>query len=319
MKLFWSPEEIAERFPTPILTMGNFDGVHYGHQQIFRRIKERARECGGTAMVLTFDPHPQKILFPEKEFLLINHLNEKIDIIRQIGIEVFICMRFTPAFAAQHPKEFVTSVLVKTLRIHEIYVGYNSRFGQYQQGTPQALTDWGRDLGFSVTIVPPILCNGLPVSSTHIRQLLFDGNVEQAAELLNRPYAVDGEVVHGTQRGSTLLACPTANIDVQHELIPKEGVYVCQTLWRNQRLPGVVNIGTNPTFQSKGRTTVEVHLLDFQQTLYGEQIKVIFLKRLRDEITFSEAQVLKRQIDQDIQAAAAFFRSYTSSVADSVT
>lgn len=310
MKIFSRIETITKAFPVSILTMGNFDGVHRGHQSLFRLVRTRAQQLGGTSLVLTFDPHPQKILFPEKEFFLINHMEEKIEIIRDIGVDVLICLPFTKEFAATDPKRFVREVLVNSLHVHEIYVGYNSRFGRQQRGTPQTLAEWGKEFGFQVTIVPPITWNGIIVSSTKIRQLLMAGEVETAAQLLNRSYAIDGEIVRGTQRGSTLLGYPTANVDVHHELIPKTGVYICRVIWNEQDLPAVVNIGTNPTFQQQDIITVEVHILDFQKNLYGERIKVIFLKRLRNELIFSDPHNLIQQITQDVQAARIHFQNY---------
>ncbi|MBD3307605.1 bifunctional riboflavin kinase/FAD synthetase, partial [candidate division KSB3 bacterium] len=276
MKIFSTLAEIREIFPNPVLTMGNFDGVHFGHQTIFRMVQARAHALQGTSMVITFDPHPQKILCPEQEFYLLNHLDEKIAIIREIGIDVVICMAFTRDFAEQAPEEFVRRVLVETLHIQEMYVGYNSRLGKGQQGSPASLQQWGEQYGFRVTIVPPIIRDGTVVSSTKIRQLIQQGQVAVAARLLNRPYALDGRVVAGTQRGSTLLGYPTANIEIVHELIPKHGVYICQVVWQDHAYPAVVSIGTNPTF-SPARFTIEAHLLDFAGDLYGESIRTRFL------------------------------------------
>ncbi len=311
MQIFSMTEVIAEAFPIPILTMGNFDGVHRGHQHIFRLVKARAQELGGTSLVLTFDPHPQRILFPDKEFYLINLMEEKIEILRAIGIDVLICAAFTREFAAQDPKEFVRNFLVNTLHVQEIYVGYNSRFGKGKQGTPNALSRWGEEFGFRVTIVPPITWNGVTVSSTKIRQFLRQGLVEEAAQLLNRFYALDGEVVPGTQRGSTILGYPTANLAVQHELIPKKGVYIGQVIWKGNTWQAVVSIGTNPTFNQQ-ELTVEVHILNFHENLYGERIKVIFLKRIRDEMVFSHPQHLANQIELDLQTAKAYFQYHDS-------
>ncbi|GAK56901.1 riboflavin biosynthesis protein RibF [Candidatus Vecturithrix granuli] len=306
MKIFSTLQEVTEIFPTPILTMGNFDGVHFGHQHIFRLVCERAQHLQGTSMVLTFDPHPQKILFPDREFFLINHIEEKIEILRQIGIDVLVCMKFTLAFSQQNPKDFVREVLVNTLHVHEIYVGYDSRFGQHQQGDPEALIRWGQFYGFGVTIIPPISKDGSIVSSTKIRQLIREGNLEEASRLLNRPYAIDGRVISGVRRGSTLLGYPTANIEILHELIPKRGVYICRVLWKTYSYSAVVNIGVNPTFHHQ-HTSVEAHLLDFQGNLYGERLKVIFLKRIRDEISFPDHNALAAQIAQDVCTAKAYF------------
>jgi riboflavin kinase/FMN adenylyltransferase len=290
--------------------MGNFDGVHRGHQHIFRCVQERATHVHGTSVVLTFHPHPHKILFPDTECFLINHLEEKINIIRKIGIDVLVCLPFTNAFAALPPKCFVQQTLVDILHVSEIYIGENSRFGLAQKGTPERLVQWGREYGFRVTVVPPIVHHGIVVSSTKIRQFLHEGQVEMATELLNRPYAIDGEVVSGTHRGTTLLGYPTANIDVQHELIPKRGVYICQVYWNGKFFPAVMNIGTNPTFQQEKTTLVEVHLLDFQADIYGQRISVLFLQRLRDELRFSNYQDLIQQIAQDVSNARSYFHSH---------
>ena len=311
MKIFSAREAIAGHLPTPIVTMGNFDGVHFGHQAIFRQIKQRAQELHGTSVVLTFDPHPQKILYPDKEFYLINHREEKIDIIRGIGIDVVICMTFSKEFAAQGPETFIRDVLVGALRVKEVYVGHDSRFGRGQQGSPEMLKYWGEHYGFKAGIVPPIALHGETVSSTKIRQFIQEGKVEKAAEFLVRPYAVDGRVVSGAQRGASLLGYPTANIEVLHELIPKNGVYICHVLWNGQCYQAVANVGMNPTFHVQKRT-VEAHLLDFDGNLYGERIQARFLRRVRDEIAFPNVQALAAKIGEDVRTAKAFFQKYDS-------
>ncbi len=307
MKIFTSFQDIQQPLARPILTMGNFDGVHLGHQHIFRLVQQQARTLHGTSCVLTFDPHPQKVLFPEKEFFLINHMEEKIDIIRSIGIDTLFCVPFTREFAASPPHDFVKYFLVDTLHVREIYIGKNSRFGSGQEGTSEQLARWGQAYGFTVTLVPPIRHDGDMISSTKIRQLLQAGDVARAAEFLDRPYAVDGLVVRGTHRGTTLLGYPTANIDVHHELIPRQGVYICEVKWETTLYPAVINIGTNPTFQQEHAVSVEVHILDFHANLYGQRITVLFHTRLRDELKFSEHQQLIAQIAQDVSEAQTFF------------
>jgi len=302
---------MTETFAAPVVTLGNFDGVHYGHQHIFRLVRERAQQIGGTSIVLTFDPHPQKILHPEREFALLHRMDEKIEIIKSIGIHALFCLRFTQEFATQPPKEFARAVFVEKLRAQEVFVGYDSRFGQGQQGTPEALAQWGREFGFRVTIVPPVTRNGVIVRSTKIRESIRAGAVEEAALLLNRYYALDGNVVTGAYRGATLLGYPTANIHVQHELLPKEGVYIGQIVWQTRALPAVINIGTNPTFRQE-TVSIEAHILDFYGNVYGHHVKAIFLKRLRDEVTFPHPDALIAQITRDVQAAKDFFRAYGS-------
>jgi riboflavin kinase/FMN adenylyltransferase len=311
MRIFSTIDDITEVFPIPILTMGNFDGVHVGHQSVFRLVQQRAQQLHGTSLVLTFDPHPQKILYPEKEFYLINHISEKINIIRDIGIDVLFCIAFTKTFAAQDPEDFVRDVLVDKLRVKEVYVGYDSRFGQGERGSPDKLKTWGRKYDFRTIVVSPITHHGIVISSTKIRQLIRQGQVEQAAQMLNRPYAVDGRVVSGAHRGATLLGCPTANIEVLHELIPKNGVYISHVVWKNHTYQAVVNVGTNPTFHAQ-HITVEAHLLDFEGDLYGERIKALFLARIRDEVAYPTPEALAAQIAQDILAAKAYFDHHES-------
>ncbi len=306
MKIFWDVQAITEPLASPIVTMGNFDGVHAGHQALFRLIHQRAKEVQGTSCVITFDPHPQKVLFPDLELSLLNHLEEKVEIIQAHGIDLLLCMPFTPEFAAQNPRQFVKDVLVDTLHVREIFVGYDGRFGHGRDGSPEMLKLLGNEYGFDVTIMPPIVLNGMVVSSTKIRQFLQEGEVERAADLLNRPYALDGTVVYGTQRGSQLLGFPTANVEVIHELIPKKGVYVCYVQWKQQQFQAVVSVGINPTFRNSP-LTVEAHLLDFDGNLYGEWIQVLFLKRLRDEVAFSTPQALAAQIGADVDAARRYF------------
>ena len=306
MKIFWDVQAITESIPSPIVTMGNFDGVHAGHQALFRRIHQRAKEVHGTSCVITFDPHPQKVLFPEQELSLLNHLDEKIEIIQSYGIDLLLCLPFTPEFAEQAPRKFVQEVLVDALHVQEIYIGYDGRFGRGRDGSPEMLAALGKECGFHVSIIPPVVLNGIVVSSTKIRQCIQDGDVERAAELLNRPYALDGTVVYGTQRGAQLLGFPTANVEVIHELLPKKGVYVCFVRWKQQQFQAVVNVGINPTFRNSP-LTVEAHLLNFDGNLYGEWIHVLFLKRLRDEVAFSTPEALAAQISADVDTARRYF------------
>lgn len=307
MKIIKGLENIQEKFEYPVLTLGNFDGVHLGHQKIFEMVQNRARETGGTSIVLTFDPHPQRVLFPGKEFYLLNTFEEKIRILEDIGIDVVICVAFTREFANKSPYEFVKEVLHEQLDVEEVYVGYDSTFGKGREGSPQELKYLGGKFGFKVAIVPPIALKGKPVSSTRIRELLKEGDVEDAALLLNRRYSIDGEVIRGKAWGKKL-GFPTANLKLHHELIPKDGIYIVQVLWRNKTFKGALNIGTNPTFHD-GKLSIEVHILDFNQNVYGERLKVIFHKRIRDELTFSAVQELIDQIAKDVEVARQYFEN----------
>jgi riboflavin kinase/FMN adenylyltransferase len=315
MKIIKGLENIREKFNAPILTLGNFDGVHLGHQKIFEMVQSRASKVNGTSIVLTFDPHPQRVLFPGKEFYLINTFEEKIHIIKHTGIDVVICVTFTREFANKGPYEFVKEILHEQLDVKEVYVGYDSTFGKGREGDPQELTYLGEKFGFKVVIVPPVTVAGKPVSSTRIRELLREGDVEGAALLLNRRYTIDGEVIRGKALGRTL-GFPTANLKLHHELIPKQGIYIVEVLWRNETFKGALSIGVNPTFRKDATgedyippQSVEVYILDFNQDIYGERLKLTFHKRVRDEVAFQTVHDLIDQISKDVDMTRQYFEN----------
>ncbi len=295
-------------FPLPIMTIGNFDGVHLGHQMIFRTLCQRAREIGGTSLVLTFDPHPLKVLAPERCPVLITPTAKKLSIIRGCGLDVIVCLPFTQALADLTPVAFVEQVLVQTIGIREIYVGYNFAFGRGRQGSIALLQELGLHYGFLVHIIEPIAIAGRVVSSSMIRQWIQQGSVDEAALLLGRLYSIAGTVVEGYQKGREL-GFPTANVRSTDELIPSRGVYAVTVDWRERRYEGVANIGFNPTF---GRTqlSVEIHLFDFAQQLYGEAVEVSFVKKIRDERAFPSVADLVKQIGQDVETAHTLLATY---------
>jgi riboflavin kinase/FMN adenylyltransferase len=287
--------------PRPLMTIGNFDGVHLGHQAIFRTLSQRARAIGGTAVVLTFDPHPLKILAPERCPLLITPTPKKLSIIQGCKLDVVVCLPFTQELADLTPVAFVEQVLVGTIGIQEIYVGYNFAFGKGRQGSIALLQELGNRHGFRVHIIEPISIEGRVVSSSIIRQWIQQGNVDEAALLLGRLYSIAGTVVEGYQKGREL-GFPTANVRSPDELFPGRGVYAVMVDWRDQRHEGVANIGFNPTF---GRTqlSVEIHLFNFSQQLYGEVVEVSFVQKIRDERAFPSVADLVKQIGQDVETA----------------
>jgi riboflavin kinase/FMN adenylyltransferase len=295
-------------FPLPIMTIGNFDGVHLGHQMIFRKLSQRAREIGGTSLVLTFDPHPLKVLAPERCPFLITPTAKKLSIIQGCGLDVIICLPFTQKLASLSPMAFVEHVLVRTIGIREIYVGYNFAFGKGRQGSIALLQELGQDYGFLVHIIEPIAIEGRVVSSSMIRQWLQQGHVDEAARLLGRLYSVTGTVVEGYRKGREL-GFPTANVRSTDELIPSRGVYAVTVDWRGRRYEGVGNIGFNPTF---GRTqlSVEIHLFNFAEQLYGETVEVSFVKKIRDERAFPSVAALVKQISQDVETAHTLLATY---------
>jgi riboflavin kinase/FMN adenylyltransferase len=285
----------------PVMTIGNFDGVHLGHQAIFRTMYQRAREVGGTSIVLTFDPHPLKILAPQRCPLLITPTPKKLSLMRECRIDVIVCLPFTQALANLTPVAFVEEVLVRTIGIREIYVGYDFAFGKGRQGTIALLQELGNRYEFRVHIIEPIAVEGRVVSSSIIREWVQLGSVDEAALLLGRLYSIAGTVVEGYQKGREL-GFPTANVRSTYELIPGRGVYAVVVDWRGQPYEGVANIGFNPTF---GRTqlSIEIHLFNFSQQLYGETVEVSFVKKIRDERAFPSVAELVKQIGQDVEAA----------------
>jgi riboflavin kinase / FMN adenylyltransferase len=287
--------------PKPIMTIGNFDGVHLGHQAIFHALAQRAREIGGTSIVLTFDPHPLKILAPQHCPLLITPTAKKLSIMRRCRLDMVVCLPFTQQVANLTPVAFVEDMLVGTMGIQEIYVGYNFAFGKGRQGTIALLQELGNRHGFRVHILEPIAVAGRVVSSSIIRQWVQQGDVDEAARFLGRLYSIAGTVVEGYQKGREL-GFPTANVSSAYELIPGHGVYAVVVNWRQQHYEGVANIGVNPTF---GRTqlSIEIHLFHFSQQLYGETVEVSFVKKIRDERAFPSIADLVEQIRQDVEVA----------------
>jgi riboflavin kinase/FMN adenylyltransferase len=291
--------------PMPIMTIGNFDGVHLGHQAIFRALCQRAREVGGTSIVLTFDPHPLKILAPQHCPPLITPTAKKLSIMAACKVDVVVCLPFTQELANLTPVAFVEDVLVGTIGIRELYVGYDFAFGKGRQGTIQLLQELGGRHGFGVHIIEPITVHGKVVSSSTIRRWVQQGAVDEAALLLGRLYSIGGTIVEGYQKGREL-GFPTANIRPTCELVAGRGVYAVLVDWQAQRYEGVANIGYNPTF---GRTqlSIEIHLFDFAQQLYGETVEVFFVKKLRDEQAFPSVAALVNQIARDVEAAHTLF------------
>jgi riboflavin kinase / FMN adenylyltransferase len=294
----------------PVMTIGNFDGVHLGHQAIFRSLCQRARVVGGSSIVLTFEPHPLKVLAPQHCPALITPTAKKLSIMQGCGLDMVVCLPFTQELANLTPVAFVEEILVGTIGIREIYVGYNFAFGKGRQGTIALLQELGGRYQFSVHIIEPIAVEGRVVSSSIIRQWVQQGSVDEAALLLGRLYSIAGTVVEGYQKGREL-GFPTANVHSTYELIPGRGVYAVVVDWRGQPYEGVANIGFNPTF---GRTqlSVEIHLFNFSQQLYGETVEVSFVKKIREERAFPSVADLVKQIGQDVEAAHTLLAAHRS-------
>ena len=288
-------------YPKPVLALGNFDGVHLGHQNIFRHVVSKAEEIGGTPMAFTFDCHPLKVLAPEKAPLALTTNAQKSGLIGALGIRVGLWIPFTEKFACQKPLAFIRDVLKERIGIHELVVGYDFRFGHCRTGNAALLQQQAAPHDYEVTVIPPVKLGDIVVSSTTIRALLQEGRVEEAARLLGRDYVLSGSVVEGFQRGATL-GFPTANVQSDQEIVPREGVYAVSVEWKGQRIPGVANVGHNPTFGNES-LSVEVHLLDFEENLYGVRLDVAFVSRIREERKFGSINELKTQIASDVKVA----------------
>ena len=302
MKIIRDIAALDEKYPFPVLTIGNYDGVHLGHQKIFSAVLSRARELKGTAMVMTFDPHPMKVLAPEKDIKLLITPDEKARLMEAMGIDVLLLIPFTKEFAGMLPDIFIDEVLVKAINVSEIIVGSNYTFGRHKQGTVDLLRRRGKKYGFSVQAMREVRVLGNIVSSSSIRSLLLKGAVNEVSTFLGRAYMIDGTVIRGKGRGQSLLRIPTANITTPVEISPKAGVYAVRARFNGAIYEGVANIGKNPTF---GNTDVsyEVHLFDFSGDLLGQHLRIYFIDRLRGERTFPDAASLEKQIRDDMVSA----------------
>jgi riboflavin kinase/FMN adenylyltransferase len=290
-----------------VASIGNYDGVHLGHQEILRRVVADARRRRVDALLVTFDPHPVAVLAPERSPRLLQTRRQKIDSLERTGLTDLLILDFDSVLAALDGEAFFERVLLERVRFAAIHVGESFRFGRGRTGDVELLRRIGERHGFEVHGVPTFRIGGEPVSSSAIRAALDAGEVERARRMLSRPYAVAGEVVPGDGRGRGL-QCPTANLDLENSLVPRAGVYVTESVVLASRIPSVTNVGTRPTFGGQ-RLTVETHLLGFDENLYHERLELHFLARLRDERRFPDASALADQIARDRAAAEAFFQN----------
>jgi riboflavin kinase/FMN adenylyltransferase len=294
---------ISQSFCQPVITIGNFDGVHLGHQTLFQMVKERARAVGGQSVVITFDPHPIKLMRPDKQLPLLTTTDQKIKLLTDLDLDVIIVHPFSPEFGAMPAREFVQHYLVQRLGAREVVIGHDYRFGRNREGNIALLQTLGAEFGFPVHVVDAIQVKDKVVSSTLIRNLIKEGQVLASQNFLGRPYEVTGEVIRGQGRGARLLGFPTANLAVDNGLmVPAVGIYAVRAELRGQIYPGVANIGTCPTFGNQ-ELSLEVYLMDFDQDIYGERLAVQFIQRLRDEQRFDDVPALVTQIKRDVAAA----------------
>ncbi|MBU5612577.1 bifunctional riboflavin kinase/FAD synthetase [Geomonas azotofigens] len=298
MVIFRNVSEIKEKLRRPVVTIGNFDGVHLGHREIFRRVRELARELGGVSVVITFAPHPLKVLAAHKEVRLITTCREKEALIEGSGIDYLLEIPFDRTFAAMPATEFLQRVLVDAIGLERLVIGYDYAFGRGREGDVKLLRELGTRFGYSVEELQPISDGATVYSSTAVRRLVSAGDVAAASQLLGRHFSITGKVVHGHERGRGL-GFPTANIDTDKDLIPSVGVYAVKVCLGDRLFDGACNIGPNPTF-GNARLSIEVFLLDFEGDLYGREITLFFIERLRGEKRFAGLDELKQAIAADV-------------------
>jgi riboflavin kinase/FMN adenylyltransferase len=282
----------------PVATIGNFDGVHMGHRQIFRKLKQAAKELDGVSVVITFAPHPLKVLPSGKKLSLISTYEEKELLLQASGIDYLVVIPFTEQFAALTAREFVRDILVGTIGIKKLIIGYDYAFGRKREGNIGLLRQLGSEFGFAVEVLEPIWDGKTIFSSTNIREMIEKGNVRDVVAPLGRHFSIGGKVVHGHHRGK-VLGFPTANLQTEKELIPKNGVYAVKVKIDRELYDAACNIGPNPTFGDEA-LAIEVFIFDFAGDLYGRDLRVFFVERIRDERKFPDAVALQTAITADV-------------------
>jgi len=282
--------------------LGNFDGVHLGHQRLIKELLRQSKIKDMESAILTFEPHPTKILQPEKTDPLIMTLKQKENVIKSFGIDNLIFAPFTRDFSRINYKDFIEDVLIKKCRAKTIVVGFNYRFGSMGEGNAAILKEICGKEGIDTIIIPPVTYEGKIVSSSLIRSLISEGNVKKAGEFMDRPFSIEGAVVYGDARGRRL-GFPTANVAYSPDIVlPARGVYATLVIWQGKTLKGITNIGTRPTF-NKSQTTLEVHIFNFNEQIYGQTLEVVFVEKIRDEIRFEGPAELISQVKKDFARA----------------
>lgn len=283
-----------------VVTTGTFDGVHLGHRRIISRLRDVAAGTGGSTVLLTFDPHPRMVLFPERKQLLLNALDEKIKRLGETGIDHLIIHPFTREFSMLSSQEFIHDILVGKLGTHKLVIGYDHHFGRNREGSFEHLSQFAPQYGFEVEEIPALEVEHVNVSSTRIREALSRCDVSEAANYLGYNYSVAGTVVKGDQIGRTI-GYPTANIQVNepYKLVPADGIYAVTVHYRGQTLGGMLSIGVRPTIAEGLARTIEVNIFNFDKEIYGEHLEVHFIRHLRPELKFENLEALKLQLAKD--------------------
>ncbi len=306
MEILRHIESRALLISRPILMLGNFDGIHLGHQALLRRAVQDAKDLGGRSVVLTFEPHPLKILAPERAPRLILTHKDKMSLLQSFGVNAVIIQRFDSAFASVEAEAFVRDYLARRIGVHKMWVGKDLRFGKGRKGRVEDLIRWGKEEGFEVGVIEPIELDGQRVSSSRIRALIERGEMREASEHLGRYHFISGRVASGHGRGRHL-GYPTANIVARTEVLPLDGIYASIMQVDEQQWPCVTSVGLNPTF-GEGPRTVESYIFDFAGDLYDQTVKLFFVQRIREEKKFPSAELLVEQIRQDVLSAQEILR-----------
>jgi len=290
----------------PVATIGNFDGLHRGHRAILERVRARAGALGGSSLLITFEPHPLKVLAPDRAPRMITTRRQKLDLLRAAGIDCVLILPFDMELATVTPEAFVRRYLGEGLGLREVYVGANFNFGRDRAGNADILVELCGSLGIRAAKVDEILYLESPISSSRIRRAVQSGEVELAGALLGRAFGLEGRVVHGDGRGAAI-GVPTANLETPNELVPGDGVYVTEAVLEDEAHPSVTNIGSRPTFEGAAYA-IETHLLDGMGNIYDRAIEVRFLARLRQELKFPSVEALVEQVRRDVEKAREYHR-----------
>jgi riboflavin kinase / FMN adenylyltransferase len=305
MAVFYSTASLPA-FHKPVITIGTFDGVHHGHRMILREVVAHATEVGGESIVITFEPHPRKLLFPDQPLKLITPLEEKLRLLTESGIQHVVVVPFTKAFSEFSAQEYVAQFLVAKFRPHSIIIGYDHHFGHDRTGNIALLQQLSQQLDYSVFEIPAQLIDEAAVSSTKIRNALLQGAVEEAAHMLGRNYSLQGKVIEGKKLGRTI-GYPTANLQPLDfdQLVPANGIYAVQVLYKDRKFGGMLSIGFNPTVSDEQKRHIEVNIFDFDEMIYREVVELIFLKWLRSEQKFQSMEELTQALAADKAASLA--------------
>jgi len=285
------------------IALGVFDGVHLGHQKLIKLTADKAKKNDGISIVVTFDPHPDKIINPESNIFLLTTLEERISLIKDTGVDVFLIIRFDKMMSKMSPEDFISKILVNSLQAKELFVGFNYKFGFQGKGNTDILRKYGKSYKFKTNILKLMIVNNTIISSTRIKDYINSGEIEKAKKLLGHNITISGKVISGKGRGRELLNFATANIETPLEkIIPANGVYLVEITINNQKCHGLMNIGIRPTFKEAQRT-IEVHIINFKRNIYNKIITINILQNIRNEKFFSNTKLLKKQIEKDLLIA----------------